>query len=755
MAKETTRPMMKGGRIVREPVAAETTASANRKTAASGAGATNTTALASGSITVTGGRSTTRQSNRIRGSGPAAIEGLDKESRLGRELSSQLIQNPGATRKRREREAKQNGLSGKGNAKWMGAWEPEVPDDYDDEESDEEAERQSNDTPADAGGKKGATGRKKRKAPTRTDATESSRPSKKPRKTGPSRRNQNSGETPPDDGGGGGDDDPDDKAQRPSRGPPRNPDEKFLRDCIEELQNLNPNNGTRRQAHIRNVLPILRQVRQPIDDRIQHFANILPEEDPGRPDCYILDAAEAKRLLESNVDVEAPVLVPNGAREGLFTGSMARPIEQVLRTWYLDANESTTLVDSLELEGNGREREMVTIALVRQRFLEREAERLHPWNLPDMPNPRPQHCVPHFMQSLNCNFLQDVLRRALDDTAEICPEVCPAALPNRLGCSNETHKLTHREFHKLKENSGFWQGTVMLAEPGAITTSHFDTWSMGTWISCHEGQIGLIWRSHPTDDEMRNQLVNDEDAGYHLEGTSIYKVLRPGDAVYMPSGTIHTVFRKPSGKQTLGLAGHIVRRSAAASWLKFLNMDAEDTADDWLEFKNDDYEFVVPPLARAVRAVLDPEQQRDQRELFGGRGPWTRANNRSETLLRTAERLQTVAFDNPSNSPANSPRGSRGPTSHAEGRPEQQQETQTGDQPDAEEEPNTDVEPGPNAEGGPEEEEEEADQDSIEKPPKRRRTRKATESETVASSSAPAASKRQTRKGKKDYIGSF
>ena len=175
----------------------------------------------------------------------------------------------------------------------------------------------------------------------------------------------------------------------------------------------------------------------------------------------------------------------------------------------------------------------------------------------------PDKCIPTFVQSTNCNLLRDILRFALDATDEdICTANCTnPKLKNETSCQERMFSLS--EFALLHDASKYWQGTIMIADAGALTFCHWDKFALGTWISCHEGEIGLGWLSHPS----KAEHIAWQDDNKTLVGNWLFKVLRPGDAVYMPPGTVHMAFRRPLGQQTLGFAGHVLRRLEICPWL--------------------------------------------------------------------------------------------------------------------------------------------------------------------------------------------
>jgi len=284
-------------------------------------------------------------------------------------------------------------------------------------------------------------------------------------------------------------------------------------------------------------------------------------------DCHILSAVDARGLLAGDDQLDAPVFVANGSNTAciLEPGSQKRPVEQVL-DWFVDSSEW--------FEGRHSRTKRPTLAEVRRRFAHNGAVK-SPWNLPDMAYPFPEPGRPHFVSSRQCNFLHDVIRYILDVTPNnICQEDCPNRTQAGTCCS--TQFLTMGEFGEIQQGWRHWQGTVMLAEAGALTGPHSDQWGMGTWISCLEGEFGFAWCRQPTDAIRDAILAGTDQPG----GRWLYKVLRPDDSLYMPPGTPHAVFRLPRGKQTLGLAGHALRRPDLARWLHVLRVETEQALGD-------------------------------------------------------------------------------------------------------------------------------------------------------------------------------
>lgn len=153
----------------------------------------------------------------------------------------------------------------------------------------------------------------------------------------------------------------------------------------------------------------------------------------------------------------------------------------------------------------------------------------------------------------------------------------------------------------------------MLAEPGCITYPHWDKFSTSTWISCLEGEIGFGWLAEPSEEEKMAWL---EDVA-KPKGRYAFKVLRPGDAVYMPPGTIHFVFRRPGGGQTMGLASQMLRRADAVSWLQHLKIELEYAQKEALE--EAPYVHVVPAMVQGFFHLINSALGQGDYEKFGGR----------------------------------------------------------------------------------------------------------------------------------------
>jgi hypothetical protein len=370
----------------------------------------------------------------------------------------------------------------------------------------------------------------------------------------------------------------------------------FRVEALSEIQALKPEE-TSLQA---KILPFLEKVRPLQSTRIVSSVAEAEREGGVAPDAYNLTPADARSLLRGNTIICAPVFVVGGAKEILEIGEgEARPIEHALEEWFLDPDEI-----------HNRNHVGVKIENIRKHFLTRKKSTTRkstalkdPWNFPDIPNPIAHRAAPSFVESINCNLLRDIIRIVLDvSESHVCPDDCPRRAPETPDqcCETDKHELTLEEYVTLQDGSKMWDGTLMLADAGALTLPHWDQWALGTWISAYEGEMGLAWLSHPRAG-VRDAWQRDTA---RTAGTWLYRVLCPGDSVYLPPGTVHLVFRKPRGCQTMGMAGNMLRRTDLVVWLETLWKETEVRVEQDEVGSRRAAALMVRPLVKAAEALL-------------------------------------------------------------------------------------------------------------------------------------------------------
>ena len=341
------------------------------------------------------------------------------------------------------------------------------------------------------------------------------------------------------------------------------------------------------------------------------------------PDAYVLDVREAKLLLRSTSRIDAPIFIANGAVTGFvdLENDDRRPIEQVL-DWLPDLAEQHNLSDKEAPRASVAASKQVTVSEIKERFINQQQHRPFPWNFPEIPFPMPAPDRPDFLRHPSCNLLNDLIRYVQDVNIEqICPATCKSHGVTADRCP--THFQTADEIVEFRRAAQHWHGTIMMAEAGAYTGPHHDTPGFGTFISCYEGEIGFACQTTAPNQRSKACCKTQSSDKW------FYRVLRPGDAVYMGPGTKHLVFRQPYGKQTLATAVRVLRYCDVVRWLQTLNDEFDSEDDDPVYFSR-----VVRALVMGIRHYIDQAQAQNALEKFGG----SRNVNEAERLLCVIDR---------------------------------------------------------------------------------------------------------------------
>ena len=387
-------------------------------------------------------------------------------------------------------------------------------------------------------------------------------------------------------------------------------DADFLVETTRQLKKPKVSKTSSRQAEIRMMLPHLDILETGSRQHTRRRAPVGEQRREDVPDAYQLDAEEAKRFFRSTEQVNAPVFVADGATSIIDAGDLRRPIEQML-DWLPDPDETYATDDLEQAAVHGDvPGKTVTVSEIRDRFLNHQGYQPYPWNFPEIPFPRPE-TVPQFLQHPSCNLLRDIMRYVQGVTDnDVCPETCPRYGKTAEKCRK--HFLTASEIVELQRGYQHWQGTIMLAEAGALTGPHFDSLGFSTLISCYEGEIGFAWNTKPVDEQHPAADKDDE-----TQGRWLFKILRSGDAVYMGPGTRHLVFRKPQGKQTLASVVRSIRYCDIGCWLRTLSLEVQQSIDGD-EARTEKYDRVVRGLAMGAEHLIKQAKDRENMERFGG-----------------------------------------------------------------------------------------------------------------------------------------
>ncbi|RFN44508.1 atp synthase subunit alpha [Fusarium flagelliforme] len=116
---------------------------------------------------------------------------------------------------------------------------------------------------------------------------------------------------------------------------------------------------------------------------------------------------------------------------------------------------------------------------------------------------------------------------------------------------------------------------ILLSEGGNYTPMHVDPFGLATFITVQQGEVGFGWiMDAKTQDylDIHKTLIPNS-----LKEKTRYMVLRPGQTVFMPSGTIHFIFRK-NDTPTLATGGHVLTWKSILKWLRVMKIQELSTA---------------------------------------------------------------------------------------------------------------------------------------------------------------------------------
>ncbi|KAL4728218.1 hypothetical protein ACLX1H_004960 [Fusarium chlamydosporum] len=135
---------------------------------------------------------------------------------------------------------------------------------------------------------------------------------------------------------------------------------------------------------------------------------------------------------------------------------------------------------------------------------------------------------------------------------------------------------------------------MLLSEGGNHTGPHVDGYGLATFITVQEGEVGFGWVVNGTPQDRQD--IHEDNWSDSLKSKTRYMILRPGQTVFMPSGTIHFIFRRWE-IPTLATGGHILTWKGIGQWLHIMKeqekskepVDAdvtEKSTKDWVSALN-------------------------------------------------------------------------------------------------------------------------------------------------------------------------
>lgn len=259
---------------------------------------------------------------------------------------------------------------------------------------------------------------------------------------------------------------------------------------------------------------------------------------PSSEEAYFLSGDEAAQKVESGI-VDAPIFTHG--QQHFRWKSPDRPIAQLFHYMEDVGLERSVPVQIPSRNSQDNSFEFKTLAQVRDRFLTQRSTN-DPWNLLDLQCPVPC-ALPSFLGGENCQLLLRI--------RDIC----------LMGSNAQRVEASGNDWNS-------WRNVLewgLLSEGGNNTAPHVDSNGYSTWITVQEGQIGFGWMSRIREQEKAwiSDPIN------YTGGEWRYVILSPGETVFLPSGTIHFVFRKRE-VQTFSLGGHVLQWSGMERWLEVL-----------------------------------------------------------------------------------------------------------------------------------------------------------------------------------------
>ena len=256
-------------------------------------------------------------------------------------------------------------------------------------------------------------------------------------------------------------------------------------------------------------------------------------------EILFLTGAEAADLLAPGVFHNGPILT-----EGQQPMPLQR-IEDFLGEFYDDETRVFVQDPSVAFSSAHNFVREVTIGAVKKRLLQQGKSKGRPWNCLEL-----------------ATHVEDGLRPAF-----LAGEDCRLLTKLKLENNTATTAAGRRSYPQGYKEVEKW---ALLAEAGALTEPHQDSHGYSTYITANQGLIGFGWLSYPSASDRATWTSNPSS----IPGNAYrYVVLKPGQTVFFPAGTVHFVFRLPAGSgggHTLAFGGHVLRCSGVLHWVRTL-----------------------------------------------------------------------------------------------------------------------------------------------------------------------------------------
>lgn len=293
-------------------------------------------------------------------------------------------------------------------------------------------------------------------------------------------------------------------------------------------------------------------------------------------EMLFLSGAEAAAMLKPGVFHDGPILTE---------GQQPLPLQSVkdfLEEYYDDDTRVFIQDPSVKIASGQHFARVVKIGSVKSRILGGKTKG-GPWNCLEL--------ATHVEDGLRPAFLSG------EDTR----------LLTKLKLDRATEYAGRRSYPQGYKEVEKW---ALLAESGAMTEPHQDSHGYSTYITVNQGRVGFGWLSYPSAAE-RDSWTREPSS---IPGDRFrYVVMKPGQTVFFPAGTVHFVFRLLSAGHTLAFGGHVLRCSTIVEWAKTMLEEKFNS-----HIANEDLTASAPGYLNRVEKFVTQARKNGTLEKWGG-----------------------------------------------------------------------------------------------------------------------------------------
>ena len=298
---------------------------------------------------------------------------------------------------------------------------------------------------------------------------------------------------------------------------------------------------------------------------------------PDSSEALFLSGDEASRYMEPNAFFPGIIVTKNQQILPLQT------TKQFLDEYYDDLAKVWIQDPVVLLSRDIPHAREITVGQLKKRFLTPSTRKQIPWNCLELATHVEDGLRPAFLNTEDCRLLTKLKHPTTEDHA-----------------SRRGYEPGWKEIEK-------W---ALIAQGEALTEPHQDSHGYSTYITLNQGVVGFGWLSNPTASER--EAWRSGPATF-TAGSWRYIILRPGQTIFFPCGTVHFVFRLHSVGDTLAFGGHVLRCSQIVSWVKCMLEEREAPA-----ITNEDITSSAPGYLERVEKFVRQARISGNGEKWGG-----------------------------------------------------------------------------------------------------------------------------------------